>query len=63
LVQRQLTPTARRELIPAPPLRTYRVTTTLGRITVNAYSVAHAIRTGLELLGGTLQSCLQEGDW
>ena len=44
-------------------LRTYRVTTTLGTIAVEAYSVAHAIRTGLELLGGTLRSCLQEGDW
>lgn len=44
-------------------LRTYRVITTLGSIRVEAYSIAHAIGTGLELLGGTLLSCLQESDW
>ena len=44
-------------------LRPYRITTTLGTIVVEAYSLAHAIRTGLELLGGELRSCLQEGDW
>jgi hypothetical protein len=44
-------------------LRTYRVTTSTGVLTVEAYSLAHAILTGLELLGGTLRSCLQEGDW
>lgn len=46
-----------------PTLRTYRVSTTCGQIRLEAYSVAHAIRTGLELLGGTLLSCLQDGDW
>lgn len=48
---------------PMTYLRTYRITTSTGRITVEAYSVAHAIRTGLELLGGTLRSCPQGGDW
>jgi len=46
-----------------PVLKPYRVTTTMGSITVEAYSVAHAIRTALELLGGQYCSCLQEGDW
>ena len=46
-----------------PTLRPYRVTTTMGSITVEAYSIAHAIRTALELLGGQYCSCLQEGDW
>lgn len=47
----------------AVTLRTYRVTTTLGSITVEAYSLAHAIRTALELLGGEYLSCLQDGEW
>lgn len=46
-------------------LATYRVTTTLGIITVLAYSLAEAIKTGLELTGpgSKILSCLREGEW
>lgn len=45
--------------------RAYRVTTSLGSITLLAPNPAAAIRSGLELAGpgAKLLSCLQEGEW
>lgn len=44
-------------------LRAYCVTTTLGKLKVKAFNLAHAINIGLELLGGQLLSCIHEDDW
>jgi hypothetical protein len=44
-------------------LRTYRVTTNLGSVDVLAFSLAHAVRTGLELLGGEYRSCIEASEW
>lgn len=51
--------------MPGTPLRPWRVTTSLGAVTVLACTLAAAIVIGLELTGpgALLVSCLQEGDW
>ena len=51
--------------MPSPTYRPYRVTTSMGAVTVLARTLAAAIVIGLELTGPSAQllSCLQEGDW
>lgn len=46
-------------------LRPYRVTTSMGVVTVMARTLAAAIVIGLELTGpgARVLSCLQQGDW
>lgn len=44
-------------------LCTYRVTTSLGSVSVLAFNLSQAIRTGLELLGGEFRSCIKTGEW